>query len=177
MTIPGIPETKKELELFRAHYEVYYPKVLKHLFFLLGGNDFNEDITHDVFMKYWDAPPGTIEYPGAWLCKIATHLALNHVRGEKRRAAREENLMENTLELFTAEEAFVRREDVKQVREILRQLPEEHRMCLTLKFSGYSYDEISQATGIPRGNIGQYIARGKSRFASLFEKAGGDRVL
>lgn len=177
MNIPGIPENKKLHELFQAHYEQYYPKVLKHLYFLLGNNTLSEDIAHDVFMKYWDAPPGSVVYPGAWLCKVATHLALNYLRSQKRREAREENIMENTLELFTTEEDYIRREDVKQVRTVLKKLSEEQRVCMLLKFSGYSYDEISQATGIPRGNIGQYIARGKSKFSELYEKAGESYVL
>lgn len=177
MIIPGYPEQSEMLEIFKAHYEQYYPKVLKHLYFIMGNNDFNEDVAHDVFMKYWDAPPGSVEYPGAWLCKVAANLALNQVRSRKRTVAREERLMAEPQELITAEDQIYRREDVKQVREILSELPEDQRTCLLLKFSGYSYDEISQATGVPRGNVGQMIARGKVKFTTLYQKAGGLNVL
>ncbi len=177
MVIPGYPDQSEMLEIFRAHYEQYYPKVLKHLYFLMGNNDFNEDVAHDVFMKYWDAPPGSVEYPGAWLCKVAANLALNQIRSRKRGAIREENLMAEPQEIFTTEDDLIRTEDVRQVREVLSQLPEDQRACLLLKFSGYSYDEISQATGVPRGNVGQMIARGKAKFTTLYQKAGGQDVL
>lgn len=177
MVIPGYPDQSERLEIFKAHYAQYYPKVLKHLYFLMGNNDFNEDVAHDVFMKYWDAPPGSVTYPGAWLCKVAANLALNTVRSRKRRAAREENLMAEPQVSYTAEDHLTRREDVREVRELLEQIPENQRTCLLLKFSGYSYDEISEATGIPRGNVGQMIARGKAKFSALYQKEGEQNVL
>ncbi len=177
MIIPGYPEQSNTLEIFRAHYEHYYPKVMKHLYFLMGSNEFNEDVAQDVFIKYWDAPPGSVEHPGAWLCKVAANLALNRVRSRRRSEAREESVMAEPQEMLTAEDQLLRREDVKQVREVLSHLPDEQRACLMLKFSGYSYDEISQATGVPRGNVGQMIARGKAKFTTLYQKAGEPYVL
>lgn len=171
MVIPGDPENKKTLEIFRQHYEHYYPKVIKHLYFMMGRNDISEDVAHDVFLKYWDAPPGSVAYPGAWLSKVATHLALNRIRSEKRSAEREEKCMPDSQMLFSAEDQLLRSEEVKAVRAVLQQLPENQRSCLLMKFSGYSYDEISEATGIARGNVGQLIARGKSRFTTLYQKA------
>jgi RNA polymerase sigma factor (sigma-70 family) len=177
INIPGIPDPSEKLRHFREDYERYHPVVVKHLYYLTGTNNFNEDIAHEVFLKYWDAGPGTIEYPGAWLCKVAGNLALNTIRSQKRREAREGTVMETTQALLSVDETYVRSEEIRQARLALRELSEEQRTCLLMKFSGYSYEEIHQATGIPKGNIGQLIARGKGKFTELYRKAGGMDVL
>ena len=75
------------------------------------------------------------------------------------------------------EDEIFRSEQIKEVREILSNIPEKQRICLILKFSGYSYEEIHNATNIPQNNIGQLIARGKQKFFKLYKKEGEVNVL
>lgn len=169
---------KKQLKEneFQTNYEKYYPVVYKQLYYLLGSNELAEDITQEVFIKYYNTKED-IEFVGAWLSKVATNLALNHIRGEKRRLKREENMLQDINNIFTIEDQIFRNEQIESVRNILSNLSNEQSTCLVLKFSGYSYEEIHNATDIPKNNIGQIIARGKKKFLKLYEGEGDLNVL
>lgn len=177
MIIFGIPLKKRNEESFQKNYEKYYPVVYKQIYYLIGNNRLAEDLTQEAFIKYYNTKTD-IKYVGAWLSKVATNTAYNHFRDEKRRMNREEEaIIEETNQIYCIEDGLSRSEDILKVRNILLQLSEQQRICLVLKFSGYSYDEIHQATGISKKNISQLIARGKQKFVSLYKKEGDPDVL
>lgn len=173
----GIRKRKNKKKQFEEIYIKYYPIVCKQINYLLGNQALAEDLAQEVFIKYYHLENQEIEFLGAWFSKVATHTALNHIRGENRRIQREENVYEEIEEIFSMEEEFIRNEEIKKVKETLCSLNEKQRICLLLKFSGYSYDEIHQITNIPKNNIGQYIARGKEKFKEIYEKEGEKDVL
>ncbi|MCY6483054.1 sigma-70 family RNA polymerase sigma factor [Clostridium aestuarii] len=158
------------------NYEKYYPIVYKQLYYLVGNNELAEDLTQEVFIKYYNSKE-QIEFLGAWLSKVAANIAFNYLRGEKRRIKREENILEEVNNIFSIEDEIFRSEQIKEVRKILVNIPDKQRVCLILKFSGYSYEEIHNATNIPLNNIGQFIARGKQKFVKLYKKEGEINVL
>lgn len=155
----------------------YYPIVYKQLYYLLGNNELAEDITQEVFIKYYHTRDGEIEYIGAWLSKVATNTAFNYLKGEKRRLKREEGILEEVNDIFSTEDEIFRNEEIKAVRKVLSKLSEHQKICLILKFSGYSYEEIHRATNIPKNNISQLIARGKQKFFKIYKKEGDLNVL
>lgn len=155
----------------------YYPIVCRQINYLLGSQTLAEDLAQEVLLKYYHLENAEIEFLGAWFSKVATHTALNHIRGENRRMQREENVYSEIEEIFSMEEEFIRNEEIKKVNKILHALNENQKICLLLKFSGYSYDEIHQITNIPKNNISQYIARGKEKFKEIYKKEGEKDVL
>lgn len=178
MIIFGIPKRKKiKDDMFQISYEKYYPVVYKHLYYLVGNNELAEDLTQEVFIKYYHTRDGEIEFTGAWLSKVATNTAFNYLRGEKRRVRREENIFEESKNIFSIEDEVFRNEEIMSVRRSLTQLSDQQKTCLVLKFSGYSYDEIHRATNIPKNSIGQIIARGKKKFLKIYGKEGDLNVL
>lgn len=138
---------------------------------MLGNNEVAEDITQEVFIKYLQSK-NPIEAPGPWLSKVATHTAVSYIRGQRGKNNLNEVLLdemiEETADCFLIEDHIMRNETILQVRKALSTLPENQRKCLLLKFSGFSYDEIHSVTQIPKGNIGQMIARGKEKFMSHY---------
>jgi RNA polymerase sigma factor (sigma-70 family) len=163
-------------EEFQINYEKYYPIVYKQLYYLVGSNELAEDLTQEVFIKYYNSKE-EIEFLGSWLSKVAANTAFNYLRGEKRRIKREENILEDVNNIFTVEEEIFRNEETREVRRILSKIPDKQRICLILKFSGYSYEEIHNATSIPQSSIGQLVARGKQKFLKLYQKEGERSVL
>lgn len=171
-----LKKRKLKEEEFKENYEKYFPIVYKQLYYLIGSNEIAEDLTQEVFIKYYNSKEN-IEYLGAWLSKVATNTAYNYLRGEKRRIKREESILEEVNDIFSIEDEIFKNEEVKKIRKILADLPENQRVCIMLKFSGYSYEEIHKVTNIPKNNIGQMISRGKEKFLKLYEKEGDFNVL
>ncbi|MBB6218360.1 RNA polymerase sigma factor (sigma-70 family) [Anaerosolibacter carboniphilus] len=174
----GIPKQRRiSDEIFQNNYEKYYPIVYKQLYYLVGNNALAEDLTQEIFIQYYHSKNDNIEYLGAWLSKVATNTALNYLRGQKRSLRREDSVLEEYKYIFSIEDEIFRSEEIKTVRRVLSNLSEEQRICLLLKFSGYSYEEIHKATDIPKNNIGQLIARGKKKFQELYKEEGDMNVL
>jgi len=168
----GIPfiKSKKEKE-FELIYRQYYPVVYRQLYYLLASNSSAEDIAQEVFIKLYNSK-SSIEHPGAWLSRVAANTALNYIRSEGSRQQRADSIIDDFEAIMSAEDEVCKNEQIQDVRRILAQLPASQRTCLLLKFSGYSYDDISSVTGIPKSSVGQMILRGKKKFMELYSKEG-----
>lgn len=163
---------KKDAE-FQKLYKQYFAIVFRHVNYLLGGNSPTaEEIVQETFIRLYNSPPVTQDNLSAWLLKVATNITYNCLRSDQRRTAREvkvHNLFgaeHNTIK--SAEEVYMRNQQVLAVKEILDLLPERDRICLLLRFSGFSYTEISEITGILKTSMGTALARAQARFKKEF---------
>lgn len=120
-----------------------------------------EEVAQEVFLAFYrrfgEAWP---EHPAAWLCRAAAHTALNAVRGEGRRRAREDREGRSAAApAADPGELLAAREEARALRGALGRLREEQATLLALRYSGFSYNEIAQVTGTPIGQIGTRLRR------------------
>lgn len=171
--------TPAETEAFETIFTRYYPLVYRLAYRYVGQSDEAEDIAQEVFMRFYHFPPhATSEaQQRAWLCRVAINLGLNVLRKRKSRFDQERQLgpvaQESILDI--AEERNPERfvlagEQAEQVRHILAQLPERQQVCLMLRSTGFSYEEIAEATGIPLTSIGSVLARAMQAFRRSYHE-------
>lgn len=120
-----------------------------------------------MFVRALEARP---DKPRPWLFAVA----LNLVRDEGRRAARQGR----KLELLKGEQsgdaapapdaAVEQNERVAQVRRALDDLSETDRSALLLKAEGLNYEEIASALGLARGAIGTTLSRARRRLVEAY---------
>lgn len=138
-----------------------------------------EDIVQEVFLKYYNhqADIKSEEMLRPWLIRVTMNLSRNAVRGKIRANAREENYFKENEEnsIFEPENDYEKREQAKEIRRILDTVREPYRSCLILKQQGLSYREIAETLSLNEGSIGQYIARARQEFASIYGKQ--ERIL
>ncbi len=163
---------------FQKLYKKYFVIVFRHVNYLLGGNSpVAEEIVQETFIKLYNSPPVSQNSLSAWLLKVATNTTYNHLRSDKQRVARETKVY--NLESAgcpssnLVEEVYFRNQQVLAVKEVLDYMPERDRICLLLKFSGFSYIEISEITGIQKGSVGTILARAQAKFRKEFLKRNG----
>jgi RNA polymerase sigma factor (sigma-70 family) len=147
--------------------------VYRHLRYLTGDRELAEDLTQETFSRLYELGPGqsgALRRPRAWLLRVASNLAYNHFRGEKRRVAREEAVRERAPE---GGEDVTRSgpdvEDVLDVRRALAELEPRDRAALLLRHSGFSYLEIAEALEIAKSSVGTTLARAQQRFRIAYE--------
>ncbi len=99
---------------------------------------------------------------------MATNLAYNYLRSEKSRLRREEKNGMPDQVVNTSEETAIKNEVIRTVRQVLDTLPERDRLCLLMKHSGFSYDEIASATGLKKSSVGTTIARAQAKFKKMY---------
>ena len=159
-------------ESFKDIFERYYPKVLKQISWIVKDEFKAEDIAQEVFIKFLKKPPRHNKNIGGWLSKVAINHALNYLRTEKSVRVREiEAFQQNEEKLLEdPEEIAIKNFEKSKVRDVLLKMDKRDMMCLVLKHSGYSYEEIAVALGIKKSSVGTTIARAQKKFKELYEK-------
>jgi len=159
-------------ESFKDIFEKYYPKVLNQISWMIKDEFKAEDIVQEVFVKYFKNPPRHNENIGGWLSKVAINHALNYIRSEKNTKTRELEVFKITQEksFINPEEMAIENLERTKVKEILLKMSKRDMMCLLLKHSGYSYEEIANSLGIKKSSVGTTIARAQKKFKEMYEK-------
>ena len=152
---------------FRELFEANYPMVLRHLILILGEQAAAEDIAQETFIRLYERPPKEFTNLSGWLIKVSTNLAYNYLRGEKSRKRRE--LADAPVTEVFADD-WLRVGEAEEVREALRRLDYRDRVLIVLKFYGFSYEEISEMTGVKKTSIGKTLARALERFQAAYER-------
>ena len=60
--------------------------------------------------------------------------------------------------------------ELNDVHRAIHELPEEQREVVVLAGTGFSYDETSQALGIPRGTVMSRLHRARKELARLLDE-------
>lgn len=160
---------------FQELYTKHHGSIYRHLLFLTGEPPVAEDLTQETFLRLYNTPPPDFTFIGAWLSRVASNLAINYFRSEKSRCKRDHDnyLKEMPLKVVSIEDAFWRTQVSREVREVLKDLPERDRICLLLKHSGYSYKEISDTTGIDEKTVGSVLHRATRKFKDSYMQKKG----
>lgn len=128
-----------------------------------------EDLVHDAFVRVWSARasvrPETLK---ALVYKALHNLCLNEVR---KRRLRE---VVPFLDLFSSgegEEEFVRRNDLRELKNALEALPGDLRVVLLMtEFSDLSYDEVARLLRIPPGTVASRKSRAIEALRTHFKE-------
>lgn len=150
---------------FQTLFEQQYPAVVRRAMFLIGDRAAAEDITQEVFMKLFNHPPADASNLPGWLSKVATNLSFNYLKSERSRRWRD---MSNFNGVEQVSDLFSRLDEVGEVRRALELLTVKDRLCLMLKHSGHSYEEIAVALGIGKSSVGTTISRAQEKFRLVY---------
>jgi RNA polymerase sigma-70 factor, ECF subfamily len=142
--------------------ERYHVGLIIHCERIVKDRDDAEDIAQEAFvkaylqLKTYDSDKSRFS---TWLYKIATNLALDHLRKNKRTMTLEdvEVLAEATMPTYMEDEE---REEMRRMVESL--VPPEYRRVIEAYYwDGKSYQEIAETEGIPLNTTRTWIHRAK----------------
>jgi RNA polymerase sigma-70 factor (ECF subfamily) len=158
MTPHGAGTVRPDLEqVFRATY----PRVVAVAARVLGSRDAAEDVAQEVFLAFGRSSVPAREADG-WLSVAAAHTALNHIRSDRRRVAREEVAREPGHVEPDVADSVVARDEHRKVRAALARLPRRQAVALVLRHSGLSYAEVAAALDLSPGSVGTTVRRAET---------------
>ena len=177
-----------DAQAFRELVEVYQDRIYNLSRRLLGRHrELAEDMTQEIFLRAWKGLPsfsGTTGF-GPWLRRIALNF---WVQQHRRRTALKRKgttlsldapLGDKDSDFFLQPPSGERdpvhntasRELGRAILKALETLDGEMREVLVLRdMEGYSYEEISQALGIPIGTVRSRIHRARLKLQPLLRK-------
>jgi RNA polymerase sigma-70 factor (ECF subfamily) len=145
--------------------------VFSRLYLETGSSDRAEELAQETFLLAWRKIRQVTDPAGfrSWLFTIAQSVAIDAGRRDRRRkrsGTREaaERLDEVADGSPAPDESAQREESRQHVLAMLRSLPEEYRLPLTLRYiAGADYETISQQLGLTNGSLRGLLHRGMSR--------------
>jgi RNA polymerase sigma-70 factor (ECF subfamily) len=161
-------------ELYRAHLRDVY----SYSYYRIGNHHDAEDLTEQTFLQaYRHFERARRESDGRplrpWLIRIAHNLASNYHRDRSRRPESAIDAVEPITHPHDTEKVVSGREELREVIDGLKHLPEDRREALIMRFAlGMSNREIARALGRTDGATKVLIHRATKQ---LQEEIGDDR--
>ncbi|MGE5404107.1 MAG: RNA polymerase sigma factor [Candidatus Saccharibacteria bacterium] len=114
-----------------------------------------------------------------WLYRIAVNESRDLLRKRNRVVLWDNtqvDIPQETKESESFDEAIIRNDEAKKLRQALLCLAIEDRLIMTFRYDrGLSYDEIAEILEMPRNTIGTRIFRAKKQLMNYLRKAGVER--
>jgi len=173
---------------FAGLMERYGDAVRRHLASVVRDGAAADDLTQEVFLRVWTRAE---QWEGrgsfrAWLFRIATHLALNHLRAVRRRredslvpgpsdayAEGEGTLPDRLIDALAPDPAAIleAREQAGRLRRLMEQLPLEKREVFRLVHEEeLEIRQVADALGIPEGTVKSRLHHARRRLARAWEE-------
>ncbi len=128
------------------------------------------DIVQDTFIRLYQQDASKVrDGLKSWLFTVCRNRALDILRKEKRLVAVDDEILAATDSgVASPSQNAAHHERVEMVRGYIARLPENQATVILLKFEkGYSYQEISDETGLTSGNVGFLIHTGMKRLREI----------
>ena len=184
-SVPGVEETDALMaarllagderalgEIFDRLGTVVYGAALR----VLGDAAAAQDVAQDVFVELWGHPGRYDPAAGSlrtYLAVLARHRAVDLIRGELRRIARQERnhrLSPGRPPALPSDEV-VAAEAASLVRAPVGLLPDSQRQVVELAyFGGLSYREVAVAAGIPEGTAKSRLRLALAKLETVLDR-------
>ena len=126
-----------------------------------------QELTQDTFLRAFSHIDSYAPHKASlstWLCRIAYHLTLDHLRRRRPVIVAMEDNTDISDEELEAELSTGREERIEQLMEVIDELPDDERMLLTLyNFEDRPLAEITYITGIEPAALANRLYRTRKK--------------
>jgi len=166
---------KGDMLAFKELVKQYEKLVLYMVVKLIDDKEDIEDICQEVFIKVYRSI-GKFKYESklsTWIAQIAYRTAINHKKKFFRHTDKHQDLqsIENLKGVENnPENVYAKKETHVYVHELIKKLPEQYRIVLTLyHINEFSYQEIEEITKMPEGTVKNYLFRARKLLKEQLE--------
>ncbi len=165
----------------RELFENYYRRTYAVVFNILRSRENAEDITQDAFIKAFQNLHQLNDGAkfGAWLTVIASNLARNYLKREKRMILTDElPVIDTGASGDDTEAEALRTLEIERVRKAIRELPPDQYQVIVLQYyHDLKVEEIAGLLKISPGTVKSRLFRARQRLAGYLELEYGSACL
>jgi RNA polymerase sigma factor, sigma-70 family len=169
----------KDMQAFRIIFNTYKQKVYATAYFILKDCQLAEDVVQETFLQIHlnlNKLKDENSFEG-WVYKITANLCLAMLRkkGKYETVSIDDyfdiDLVCEDNELDIPDKAFMKKETLKQIMNVIYSLPIKHRIVITLfYFNDMSIKQITKIVGCSEGTVKSRLYYGKKELKHIFEK-------
>ena len=149
-----------EVQAFEVIFDRHAPAAFSLAYRMCGRRAAAEDIVQDAFLSLWRSGSGYDPRRGSvrsWVLSVVHNRAVDAFRRQGSRDRRDisDEWIAERLPAPDATDAEVeRRDDARQVRTALDELPPDHRRVIELAyFGGLTHNQIAEMLDLPPGTV------------------------
>lgn len=157
------PAAVSDASGFETMFRAQYARIARVIAGIIRDPARAEELTVEVFLKFWKSPAARGERAEGWLRKAAVRKALDELRRRARRA-RYEGLFHFGRSTPTPEELRGVTEGQERVRAVLAAIDKRQAELLLLRNQGLSYSELASALDLNPVSVGTLLARAQRTF-------------
>jgi RNA polymerase sigma-70 factor (ECF subfamily) len=166
-----MPAQPTDIDLFEAFVHQHERQILNFLWRMTADEQTAFDLSQETFIRAWQhfTTIRAYDQPRAWLFRVATNLALSHLR--KRQGATTDISMLDEDESETTSDPIVHFVESDLVRQILLALSPRRRAALILcEVYGFTAEEVAQVLGMTPNAVKMTLSRGREQFRQIYVK-------
>lgn len=167
-TVAPVPVSALRAGEWDVAYRMHAPVLLRYLRRFSRTPSVAEELMQETFVRAMRAStfPELSREMRPWLYRIATNVAIDHLRRSRRF---------RFIPFVGREPAPERNTDqIDLVRRVLRAIPPEQAAALVLRLhEGFAPSEIAGMLGISEAAVRSRLVRGRRKFLETYERLGG----
>jgi len=171
LSSPMIARSERLTEVeFERFYEQTITGLWRYVHQLVGDTDLAKDIVQTAFIRFWEHPPHREHEQNlkAYLYRIATNLAYDEFRKQKRRRRLLERLRRASR--IKTEPSSYPNEPL--YRALKRLSPRDRALLWLAYFEGYTYEEMASILNLKTKSLGVLLYRARKRFEQCLRQCG-----
>lgn len=161
-----------DAEHFKKEFLPFHRKLYHVAFRLLENEADAEDLVQEAYLKLWDKREGltVISNPEAFSVTLVKNMCFDILRSGRNTLNRQ--MVElTTLQEYIPTDTIDVMDEVRQVRSIIAQLPEQQQRIVTLRdIKECSFEEIEHIMGLNSVNIRVLLSRARKKIREQFNK-------
>ena len=161
-----------DAESFKKEFLPFHRKLYHIAYRLLENEADAEDLVQEAYLKLWDKREGLalISNPEAFSVTLVKNMCFDLLRSGKY-TANKQTVELNGIHYTCPADDMETRDEVRQVKNIIAQLPEQQQKVVILRdVKECSYEEIEHITGLNSINIRVLLSRARKRIREQFNK-------
>lgn len=160
----------------RALFEEFYRRTYAVAFSILRSRENAEDITQDAFIKAFQSMQQLREPEkfGAWLAVIASNLARNTLKREKKVIYSDDLSQYEPGGFSHTEDEALRGLQSEQIRQALQSLPpDQHQVVILQYYYDLKIDDIAALLKVNVGTVKSRLFRAREKLSRILEPIAG----
>lgn len=170
---------RKEAVAFEVLYDRHGGAAYSLAYRIVGDRTAAEDVTQEAFLSIWrsnarfDRARGSVR---SWVLSVVRNRAIDALRRGGAQAPKLDQDDDGVLEARPAEERTeteaIRRENSRELRGAMRELPTDQSQVIELAyFGGFSHSEIAEMLNMPLGTVKGRMRLGLEKIRSQLAEA------
>lgn len=167
----ALGEHSGQNEDFETFYRRFERELFSYLWRITNEEQAAYDLSQETFLRAWQhfSRIRAYEQPAGWLFRVATNLALNHLRQQASFARRSHTLSLEASEALRGGDVTASVVEGDAVRRALMLLAPRQRSALVLReVYGLTCHEVAQALGISHGAAKTLLWRTRDEFRERY---------